>query len=215
MKKGLLISVLILLCIGSGCASDGDFVPMEYSAEAGKVNAIILDVRDRRIDISPSSDGKIHIDYFTSDKEGYDINLSESGELSMKSTSNKGWMDFIGVKPSASKRVISMRLPSSVAFSLKAETTNESIAVNNLQSLKDASLSSNGGDIVFDNIGVEDSLTLYAQNGDVNGTLIGSYDDFSISYDVKKGKCNLPLKDGGEKLLDVTVNNGNVNIELV
>ena len=65
MKKGLLISVLILLCIGSGCASDGDFVPMEYSAEAGKVNAIILDVRDRRIDISPSSDGKIHIDYFT------------------------------------------------------------------------------------------------------------------------------------------------------
>ena len=215
MKKSLLISVLILLCIGSGCASDGDFVPMEYSAEAGKVQSISLDVRDRKIEISPSSDGRIHIDYFTSDKEGYDINLSASGELSMESTSNKGWMDFIGVKPSASKRVISVRIPSSAAFSLKAETINENITVNNLRSLKDASLSSNGGDIVFNNISVEESLTLYAKNGDVRGSLIGSYDDFSISYDVKKGSCNLPLKEDGEKNLDVTVNNGSVNIELI
>ncbi len=52
MKKSLLISVLILLCIGSGCASDGDFVPMEYSAEDGKVQSISLDVRDRKIEMN-------------------------------------------------------------------------------------------------------------------------------------------------------------------
>lgn len=78
------------------------------------------------------------------------------------------------------------------------------------------SLSSNGGNITFVNLEVENALSLTVKNGDISGTVIGSYDDFAIQSEIKKGESNLPdNKDGGEKKLNVSGNNGDVNIELV
>ena len=60
------------------------------------------------------------------------------------------------------------------------------------------------------------ALTLSAKNGNVTGTVVGSYDDFSIQTEIKKGKSNLPdNKDSGNKKLEVSGNNGDVNIEFV
>ena len=60
------------------------------------------------------------------------------------------------------------------------------------------------------------ALTLSAKNGNVTGTVVGSYDDFSIQSEIKKGESNLPdNKDGGEKTLNVSSNNGDVNITFV
>ena len=59
------------------------------------------------------------------------------------------------------------------------------------------------------------SLTLSIKNGDIRGTVKGSYDDFSISTEVKKGDCNLPEKSRGAKTLDVSCNNGDVMIDIV
>ena len=56
---------------------------------------------------------------------------------------------------------------------------------------------------------------LAAKNGDIKGTVIGSYDDFSIHVDSKKGNSNLNNKDGGEKTLSISCNNGDINIELI
>ena len=40
--------------------------------------------------------------------------------------------------------------------------------------------------------------------------------DFTIQTEIKKGETNLPdNKDGGEKTLNVSGNNGDVNIEFV
>lgn len=60
------------------------------------------------------------------------------------------------------------------------------------------------------------TLFLTVKNGDIKGTVTGSCDDFSISSEIKKGESNLPdHKDGGEKTLNVSGNNGDVNIEFV
>lgn len=59
-------------------------------------------------------------------------------------------------------------------------------------------------------------VTLNVKNGNVSGTVVGSYDDFSIQSDIKKGESNLPdTKDGGGKTLHVSCNNGDVDIAFV
>ena len=66
------------------------------------------------------------------------------------------------------------------------------------------------------NLPVRKPLTLTAKNGDISGTVIGSYDDFAIQSEIKKGDSNLPdNKDSGDKTLKVSSNNGDVNIEFV
>ena len=57
------------------------------------------------------------------------------------------------------------------------------------------------------------SLRLHVKNGDISGTVAGSYDDYSIQCSVKKGESTLPdSKAGGEKTLEAACNNGNVEI---
>ena len=62
---------------------------------------------------------------------------------------------------------------------------------------------------------VGSALTLNVKNGDISGTVVGSYDDFAIQSEIKKGDSNLPNKDGGDKTLNVTGNNGDVDIAFV
>ncbi len=58
------------------------------------------------------------------------------------------------------------------------------------------------------------ALTLTAKNGDIRGTVTGGYDDFAMTSEVKKGTCNLPAhKEGGSKTLNVSNNNGDIQIE--
>lgn len=71
----------------------------------------------------------------------------------------------------------------------------------------------NGGSIELELLDAGSSVSLSAKNGSVRGTLVGSYDDFAIEADVKKGDSNLPaVKEGGEKALAVDVNNGDIDL---
>ena len=55
---------------------------------------------------------------------------------------------------------------------------------------------------------------LKAKNGNITGSVSGSMDDFVIECTIKKGESNLPdNKEDGEKTLDVTGNNGDIQIE--
>ena len=77
-------------------------------------------------------------------------------------------------------------------------------------------ISSNGGNIAFESLDAANALDLTAKNGDISGTFVGSYDDFAVRSEIKKGESNLPdRKDSGEKTLNVSCNNGDVNIEFV
>ena len=99
---------------------------------------------------------------------------------------------------------------------LTLSTTNEDISLPELSVTGSVSISSNGGDISFETLDVGSALTLNVKNGDISGTVVGSYDDFAIQTKIKKGESSLPdEKDGGEKTLNVSGNNGDVNIEFV
>ena len=172
-------------------------------------------MQDREIEVSLSEDEQIHIQYFENSTEYYDISVSEN-VLTMTSASSKSWTDFIGVKSSAESRKILLQIPDALLENLTLSTTNESITLPALAVTGSVSMTANGGNITFGDLEVGSALTLNVKNGDISGTVVGSYDDFAIQSEIKKGESNLPdNKDDGEKTLHVTGNNGDVNIEFV
>lgn len=217
MKK--IISLVLCLALGafvlSGCSGgDEPFEEKNYTPDA-QVSEINIDVEDREIEVSLSADGQVHIQYYENSKEYYDISVS-GGTLTMTAASDKAWTDYIGVKPSAENRKISLQVPDALLENLTLSTTNEDISLPALAVTGSISISSNGGDITFGRLDVGSALNLTVKNGNISGTVLGSYDDFAIQSDVKKGDSSLPeSKDGGSKTLNVSANNGDVDIELV
>lgn len=217
MKK--IISLALCLVLGvfalTGCSDNSEpFAEKSYTPDT-QVDAIDLDVEDREIEVSLSQDGQVHIDYSENSKEYYDISVS-NGVLTMTSASDKEWTDYIGVKSSDEDRKISLQVPDALLETLTLSTTNEDISLPELAVTGSVSLSANGGDISFEALEVGSALTLSAKNGDISGAVMGSYDDFAIQTEIKKGESNLPdQKDDGEKTLNVSVNNGDVDIEFV
>ena len=133
----------------------------------------------------------------------------------MTSASNKDWTDYIGGKPSDENRKILLQIPDAMLDTLTLSTTNEEISLPALTVTGSISLSSNGGDISFGDLDVGSALSLTVKNGDISGTVVGSYDDFAIQTEIKKGESNLMEKEGGEKTLSVSTNNGDADIEFI
>lgn len=219
MKK--LFSFACMLLLGSviltGCSStDEDFSAESYVVSHTQVQEIELEVQDRKIEVIPSEDDQIRMDYYESTKETYNISISDSGTLTMTSVSNKNWTDYIGGSAPIDKRTITLYVPDSLVSSLTLNTTNENISVAPLTVTKDVTLTTNGGDILLDELSVGHTTAIQTKNGNINGTIIGSYDDYTISCEIKKGESNLPSqKDGGNKVLNVSNNNGDIHIEFV
>ncbi len=216
MKK--IISLGLCFVLGSfvlaGCSSESEpFEEKSYTSDT-QISGIHLDVQDREIEVLLSEDEQVHIQYSENSKEYYDISVSD-GVLTMTSASSKEWTDYIGVKPAAEDRKISLQIPDTLLENLTISTTNEDITLSPLAVTGSISLSSNGGNITFENVDVGNALSLTVKDGDISGTVIGSYDDFAIQTEIKKGESNLPNKEGGEKTLNVSSNNGNVNVALV
>lgn len=217
MKK--IISLALCLVLGvfalTGCSDNSEpFAEKSYTPDT-QVNAVNLDVEDREIEVSLSQDDQVHIDYSENSKEYYEISVSD-GVLTMTSASDKEWTDYIGVKSSDEDRKISLQVPDALLETLTLSTTNEDISLPELAVTGSVSLSANGGDISFEALEVGSALTLSAKNGDISGAVMGSYDDFAIQTEIKKGESNLPdQKDDGEKTLHVSVNNGDADIAFV
>lgn len=208
----LMLSVLLL----SGCSNSGEpFEQKSYTPDT-QIHEIHLEVRDREIEGSLSDDDQVHVQYSENSKEFYDISVSDDKVLTITSTSAKEWTDYIGGKPSAEARKISLQIPNALLENLTLSTTNENITLPDLAVTGSVNLSSNGGNIAFGNLDVGSALTLNVKNGDISGAVVGSYDDFSIQSEIKKGDSNLPdQSEGGAKTLTVSSNNGNVHIEFV
>lgn len=206
---------VLALCM-TGCSSQQTFEEGSYSSAGEEVRAVTVNVSDREVLIGASADGQVRIEYSESEKEYYDISLSEEGELTMTLVLDKQWTDFIGTKPAIEDRTIRLYLPDGLLSSLKVTTTNEEIVLSPLSVAGSVALDSNGGDVRFERVLVGLGASFTAKNGSIAGSLVGGWDDFSISCTVKKGESNLPeSKPGGEKSLAVDCNNGDVAIEFV
>lgn len=197
----------------SGCASDEDFTAQQYVAE-GEVVSLSVDVSDRAVKLMPSEDGKLRIDYYESEKTSYDISLSEEGVLSVTLDLDQSWTDFVGVQPAAEYRTVCVYLPQELT-DVSVSTTNEAISATGTIAAQNVTMSVNGGDLSFGKIAAEKSVTLNAKNGNITGTILGSWDDYAIACNVKKGESSLPEnKTGGSKTLSVDCNNGDVAVEI-
>ena len=206
---------MLALCM-TGCSSQQTFEEGSYSSAGEEVRVVTVDVSDREVLIGVSADGQVRIEYSESEKEYYDISLSQEGELTMTLVLDKQWTDFIGTKPTIEDRTIRLYLPDGLLSSLQVTTTNEEIVLSPLSVAGSVALDSNGGDVRFDSVLVGTEASFAAKNGNIVGSLVGGWDDFSISCTVKKGESNLPeSKPGGEKSLAVDCNNGDVAIEFV
>lgn len=219
MKKfaALFVSLFIVLVFAlTGCSNDDTFTEKSYSSGETAIEKVTVQVTDRELEVSASEDDQIHIDYFDGEKEYLDITVSESNELTVKLLFNKEWTDFVGTKPSAEYRKIKIKVPNDLLTAFSATTTNENIKVNALSFKETVSLGTNGGNVICERVNVGKAISLTAKNGDIKGSIIGGWDDFSISCKIKKGDCNLPtLKVNGEKSFTADCNNGDINIEFV
>lgn len=219
MKK--FIALLVCLILGvtclTGCTNNGEaFTEKSYTSEDKEITEICIDVRDREIKVMLSPDNQIYINYFENSKEYYDISISNNHTLTMTAASDKEWTDYVGGKSAAGSRQILLQVPDALLTVLKISTTNEDISLPALTVIDDLSLSSHGGNIVFDQLNIGKSIYFGAKNGNISGTIIGSYDEYAISCNVKKGESNLPSsKENGTKTLTVSNNNGDINIEFV
>lgn len=219
MKKTiiLVLTAVFAMTAFAGCSgSEQSFAQKSYEAEGTKIKEINIDVRDRTIDVSISKDNKIHIGYSESEKEYYNISVSDDNILTMISADNKEWTDYIGGKPASGNRKLFLQIPDFLLTSLKLSTTNEDVRISELNVLKDIFISANGGNISFDKLNAGNSLVIKSKNGDVKGAVAGSYDDYSVKCEIKKGESNLPAEkaDGG-KILNVSNNNGDIDIKFV
>lgn len=215
--------VILLMCFIfstaylTGCTNNYEaFTQKIYTAEGDEITEICIDVQDRQIEVVLSPDNQVHIDYVESSKEYYNISISDGHKLTMTAESDKEWTDYIGIKSNSGFGKISLQLPDTLLPVLKLSTTNEDISLPALTVIGDISLSSQGGNIIFDKLNVENTISLNAKNGDISGSIIGSYDDYAISCNVKKGKSNFPTsKENGTKTLKVSNNNGDIDIKFI
>ena len=208
-------TVFAALLAAVGCSGEETFEAKRYSSGEDSVKSVSIDVTDREVEIITSADGQVHIDYSESEQEFYSIRLSEDGDLTMTLETDKDWTDFIGTKPAAQYRKITLAVPSGLS-DLTIKTTNEAIGVSTLNVQNAVLLDCNGGSVKFAQLGVGRSLDVTAKNGNITGSVLGGWDDFSIACEIKKGESNLPeRKEGGEKSLTVNCNNGDIDIRFI
>ncbi|MEK5483214.1 DUF4097 family beta strand repeat-containing protein [Viridibacillus sp. FSL R5-0888] len=216
--KKLAMSVLITFSvILAGCSSEPiTYEEKSYVTSAAEVDTITIDVKDRKIEIFQSEDEKIHISYNESEKEFYKIDLSDGKELSMVYASHKDWDDYIGGKSAQENRNIQVWIPDASIENLILKTSNEEIELPPLSFAGDVNIKINNGNIQLDKLNAGTTVTLETKNGDISGSIVGSYEDFAILSEAKKGESNLPAnKSRGDKTLNVSTNNGNINLEFV
>lgn len=207
------VAAFALMGAMSGCTNDEVFTAQTY-VEEGEVRSVSVDVSDRAVELAPSEDGKLRIDYYESEKTSYNISLSEEGVLSVTLDLDQSWTDFVGVQPSAEYCTIRVCLPQELT-DVSVSTTNEAISATGTIAAQNVSLTVNGGDLSFEKISAGSSVTLNAKNGNITGTIVGSWDDYAITCNVKKGETSLPeSKTGGSKTLAVDCNNGDVEVEI-
>lgn len=213
----LLVALISFLVFAlTGCSNDDTFTEKLYSIGESEIEKVVVQVTDRELEIVASEDNQIYIDYFDGKKEYLDISVSESKELKIKLVFEKEWTDFIGTKPPQEYRKIKIRIPDNLLTAISASTTNENIKITALSFAEQIVLENNGGNILCERVNVGKSINLTAKNGNITGTIIGGWDEFSISCKIKKGGCNLPVnKESGEKSFSADCNNGNINIEFI
>lgn len=205
------LTVLLSAFAFTACsAEEYEAASRDFSAE--EVKSITVDVTDRAVELSVSESGSIEIEYYKNSKEDYTFELEE-GVLVIRSVFDKDWTDFIGVNGGRDKQVIRIAVPDGALQDISVTAKNRDVRVGPLSVTGSCTFENNNGDVLFESLDVGVSLTVSTKKGDVEGTVVGSYDEFSIEASAEHD-CNLQNKEGGPKSLKLAANSGSVRVEL-
>ena len=214
-KFSLIFAVVAAFCAAAclgGCYDAGEFSAKTATYSGAEVKSVVIEVTDREVEVLPSQDGGVDISYCESVNEFYDIALSPEGELSITLQIDKNWSDIIVSQPDIEYRKIAISLPDGLD-GISISTTNEDIVFGKVQAAGSIALCSNGGSVAVDGPGAGKEISLSAKNGNIAGTVAGSYEDYTINCAIKKGESNLSSNTGGGKLLNLDCNNGDIDIK--
>ena len=94
MKKTFVLTIGAIAMMGllAGCSNNESSFTAQSYVSSEPVSGVCVDVSDREIEVSVSSDDLVHIDYFESDKEYYTISVLDDGIL----TAAKGFPSSLG-----------------------------------------------------------------------------------------------------------------------
>ncbi len=216
-KRLFRFSVLTLICIIiTGCSSTPvTYEEKKYTVSATDIDTMTIDVSDRIIELSQSTDDQVHIVYYESENEFYNIELSDSKEFKMVCEYNKAWTDYVGFKSAKKDRTIKIQIPNASINNLNLITSNEDITIPPITLTGSVNIKLNEGNIFLNQLSVGNTARLEAKNGNISGTIVGDYNDFAITSNAKSGKNNLPAdKKNGIKNLYVYTYNGDISLEI-
>lgn len=205
-----IVGMVVLLL--TGCTQDLHFVEMEKSFTE-RISTLNLDARDRRVVVNGIEDENLLFRYQDSEREILDFELTET-TLDVDLVIEREFGDFFGIQADVSYRSIEIYVPQDSPISLNISTTNEYVSIEGI-SVEILTISNNNGDITFTDITSTGDISLSTKNADITGNIIGSYDDYAIDVDIKKGDTNLPIsKESGSKRLSISNNNGDVFVDI-
>ena len=124
----------------------------------------ILTVQDKNITvedknmpyvITKSPDEDIHLKYFESQKENYDI--KSDGDITITKTTHYRWYDLI-FNVNFQNSVFTIQLPENFSGSLKITTNNGSIKVQNIK-VDTLTCSTNNGKVTMENLRLNGDVT--------------------------------------------------------
>ena len=153
MKKMLTLAAAIVcavLALGAagGCKNEENFSEKSYSCAGESVQSVNIDVRDSAVEIAPSEDGTLRLEYFESESRAYEIALTDS-TLAVTLAERDGLGGYFGVLPDARFRTLRLFLPDGLR-ALSVSTTGEDITLAPLALSERIWLSANGGNIGFE-----------------------------------------------------------------
>ena len=88
--------------------------------------------------------------------------------MTIQLISDKEWTDFIGTKPEAQYRQISVQLPENVVSDLFVKTTNADVNMQPTIVNNSLLLDVNGGNISFDLLSAGSNIDLTVKNGNIS-----------------------------------------------
>lgn len=85
--------------------------------------------------------------------------------------------------------------------------------ISDLTVRQNLSLDNRSGAIEISDVDVAGEITMDSSTGAIEGTLCGSEKDYTITSSVKMGECNLPNREGGNRVIRAQVSTGAIEIE--
>lgn len=214
IKLCALTAGILLVASGCGQQDTSAYKEKSFEAPAAEISTVTMDVQDRKIEVIQTAEDTVRLEYAESEKEFYEVTVSDSGMLSMTCKEAKDWKDYVGGKAPQIDRTIKLYLPKKGLQDLTLRTTNEDLTLPQVTVGGKAELLVNNGNIRLAGLGAGSEIKLEAKNGNITGAIKGVYENYSITSKTKKGESNLPeIKEDGMINLSVTVNNGDVNLE--